>query len=211
MSQPFLPLFFGDLLASTPTWRGEERALYVLLLAYEWTSGPLPCDEDLLAVMSQFDKRTFKKLWSVVGRKFVETDKGLINPRLEEHRQKSLDIAAKRAAAGANGAAKRWQENGKRDSKPIANAIDLSCHPSHPISESKSGFAACADDPRKKIFEIGKTILGANSGSLISRAIKQTDEATVGAVLGEMSMKATADPRAYFVAATKPKVRGVVV
>lgn len=67
------------------------------------------------------------------------------------------------------------------------------------------------DDPRKKIFDLGKTILGANAGGLISKAISATDEPTVGAILGEMALKPTADPRAYFAAAIKRKERGLVV
>lgn len=75
----------------------------------------------------------------------------------------------------------------------------------------KSGVAAPPIDLRKQLFDLGKSILGADSGSLISRAISQTDEGTVGSVLGEMALKPKADARAYFVAATKPKKRGVVV
>jgi uncharacterized protein YdaU (DUF1376 family) len=67
------------------------------------------------------------------------------------------------------------------------------------------------DDPRKQIFDLGKSILGSDAGSLISKALRSADEATVGRVLGEMALSAKADPRAYFIAATKPKERGVVV
>lgn len=79
---------------------------------------------------------------------------------------------------------------------------------------SKSGFAASPTDPpdpRKQIFDLGKSILGDNAGSLISKAISETDESTVGAVLGEMALKPKADPRAYFIAATKPKERRLAV
>lgn len=103
--QAFLPLFFGDLLASTATWEGEERALYILLLAYQWTSGPLPKDERRLARMCQYDPKTFSQLWQVVGRKFPEGPDGLCNPRLEQHRARAVEIANKRATAGAKGGA----------------------------------------------------------------------------------------------------------
>jgi uncharacterized protein YdaU (DUF1376 family) len=211
-TQPFLPLFFGDLLAATPTWEGEARALYVLLLAYQWTAGPLPTDPKKIAKMCQYDTKTFTRLWSTVGKKFVKSGDGLVNARLEEHRVKAKEIAEKRANAGAKGAAKRWQETKQTDGKPMANAIDLSSHPSHPIQEeSKSGCAALLPDPRKQVFDLGKTILGADSGGLISRAISLSGEAAVGAVLGEMARRPKADPRSYFVAATKPKQRGVSV
>jgi uncharacterized protein YdaU (DUF1376 family) len=207
----YMPMFFGDLLASTPTWDGEERGLYMLLLAYQWTSGPLPNDTKRIAKMCQVEHRSFIRLWKTVGTKFVETDAGFLNERLEQHREKSAEIATKRSKAGAEGAAKRWQKLSQTNSKPmanaIANAIDLSCHPSqsNKEEESKSG-----GDPRKKLFDLGKSILGADAGSLISKAIKSSDEATVGRVLAEMALSAKADPRSYFVAATKPKERGFV-
>lgn len=103
--QPFLPLFFGDLLASTATWEGEERALYILLLAYQWTAGPIPKDPKRIARMCQYEPKEFMRLWKTVGQKFVEHGDGLINVRLEEHRQKAKEISAKRALAGAKGGA----------------------------------------------------------------------------------------------------------
>lgn len=101
--QPFLPLFFGDFLAATATWDGEERALYILLLAYQWTSGPLPMDTKRLAKMCQYEMKRFTTLWVTVGKKFVEHEDGLINVRLEQHRSKAKEISEKRAFAGAKG------------------------------------------------------------------------------------------------------------
>lgn len=128
-TQPFLPLFFGDLLASTATWEGEERALYVLLLAYQWTAGPLPLEKKRIAKMAQYEMKKFSDLWDVVGRKFIEQDGGLINLRLEEHRQKAKEISDKRARAGAKGGAKT-QANAKQTSNNgQANASGLLGHP----------------------------------------------------------------------------------
>lgn len=83
-----------------------------------------------------------------------------------------------------------------------------------PVSslQSQSGFAAPAvDDPRKAIFELGRSILGKGAGSLISKQIAASSESEVAAVLGEMAVSSKADPRAYFVKATTPKRREVVV
>lgn len=116
MRQPFLPLFFGDLLASTPTWDGEERALYLLMLAYQWSAGALPNDTRRLAKMCQYDQPVFDRLWAQVGTKFPITEAGLVNQRLEQHRKKADEIAAKNAQAGRAGAAKRWRNDGERHS-----------------------------------------------------------------------------------------------
>lgn len=79
------------------------------------------------------------------------------------------------------------------------------------IPELRAALPHSGIDPRKQIFDLGKLILGDSSGGLISKAIKATSEAVVGAVLGEMALSPKVDPRAYFSAAVKPKVRGFVV
>jgi uncharacterized protein YdaU (DUF1376 family) len=212
-----MPLFFGDFLASTAEWSGEERALYLLALSYQWSMGSLPADHKRLAKLVDYERRAFDGLWDVVGKKFVERDGRLVNLRLEDHRKKSVEVSKKRALAGANGAAKRWQQNSNShevaNGNEIANATSLSSHPSHPIpeEESKSRFAASGDDPRKKLFDLGKSILGASSGGLISDAIKRSGESKVGEVLGQMAVSSKADPKAYFVAATTPKERRVAL
>lgn len=104
--QPFFPLFLGDLLAATTKWEGEERALYVLLLAYQWFDGPIPKEPSKIAKMVQYDQATFEALWRRVGRKFVEIDEGLINLRCEEHRHRVVSLSQKRAEAGAKGGSK---------------------------------------------------------------------------------------------------------
>lgn len=108
--QPFLPLFFGDLLASTAAWDGEERAFYILLLAYQWTSGPLPKDPKRIARMCQYEWKKFSALWGMVGAKFVEQDDGLVNLRLEEHREKSERISKQNEERARNAASKRWKD-----------------------------------------------------------------------------------------------------
>ena len=132
MSQPFMPLFFGDFLASTPTWDGEERSLYLLLLAYQWSAGPLPKDPRRLARMCQYEFDRFEVLWvENVRQKFAETDAGLVNVRLEDHRQKAASISRKRAEIGKAGAAKRWHLDGNSDSNShdIANSKTMPSKP----------------------------------------------------------------------------------
>lgn len=204
-TQPFLPLFFGDLLAATPTWEGEARALYVLLLAYQWTAGPLPTDPKTIARMCQYDTKTFNRLWSTVGKKFVESDDGLVNPRLEEHRVKAKEIAEKRANAGAKGAAKRWQEPKQPDSKPMANAIDLSSHPSHPIlsdppdPDSRRGEDATSVD--KALYADARKIFGQSIGGQVSKAIKVHGKPWLLGIIEACRTKDSEGARAYFAAA----------
>lgn len=208
-TQPFLPLFFGDLLAATPTWEGEERALYVLLLAYQWTAGALPLDQKRIAKMCQYDPKTFNKLWAVVGRKFVERDGGLINERLEEHRQKANEIANKRATAGANGAAKRWQKDKQDDGKQIANAIPLPCHPSHPIPSIPEEDSRRGEDPppvgtiKTQIYRLSKQL--DIDGGVITTELKAHSETEVWQALGATLTAKPAEALPYFRGCLKTK------
>lgn len=141
--QPFMPLFVGDFLASTFTWSGEEQSLYLLLLAYQWGSGPLPNDVKKLARAVRYEERTFRKLWPTISEKFPQTEGGIANPRLEQHRDKANAIAEKNRASGRVGAAARWRNDGERHSErhserhESANGGPL-CHPNHTILNPKS-------------------------------------------------------------------------
>lgn len=101
--QPFMPLFFGDFLASTAEWSGEERALYLLLLSYQWSMGSLPTDSKRLAKLVDYERRVFDGLWEMVSKKFVDQDGRLFNLRLESHRERSKQIGEIRSNTGRNG------------------------------------------------------------------------------------------------------------
>jgi uncharacterized protein YdaU (DUF1376 family) len=139
--QPFLPLFFGDFLASTAEWSGEERSLYLTLLGHQWSLGSLPIDADKVRRVVQWDRKIFASCWPTVATKFEERGGRLYNNRLELHRDRADAIAEKRADAGSKGAAKRWQPDSKchsdANSKDMASdmavAKNLSCHPIHTI------------------------------------------------------------------------------
>lgn len=144
---PYLPLFFGDFLASTAEWEGEERALYLLLLGHQWSLGSLPAEPEKLRRITGWGPKTFKAAWPTVSSKFEERDGRLYNARLESHRNTALEISDKRSKAGRKGAERRWGEdgtpdgdpNGKGNGKGMALAKNLLCHPiqSNPIQSTE--------------------------------------------------------------------------
>jgi uncharacterized protein YdaU (DUF1376 family) len=102
--QPYMPLFFGDVLKQTLFWTGEERALYVLLLSVQWYSGPLPSDQAKLADALGYDEQKFSELWaSNVHQQFAQTERGFINESLEAHREYLARRAAALSEAGRKG------------------------------------------------------------------------------------------------------------
>jgi uncharacterized protein YdaU (DUF1376 family) len=126
-----MPLYFGDFLAATTFWSGEERALYLLLLGYQWSNGPLPANPMKLATAIQYDETRFMDLWQTIGAKFEQTERGLVNARLEQHRQRAFEISEKRAGAAKAGADARWgadRDSPKSRSERLAEARRKGTH-----------------------------------------------------------------------------------
>lgn len=210
----------GDYAKDTGHLSMLEHGAYTLLLdRYYSKEEGIPAGE-AYRVARAHSKQERGAVDKVLGEFFVLSQGIWIKNRVQE------EIAAAHVRIGA--AQTNGKLGGRPRKKPKTNPTETQQKPSglllgseietqskalqSPVSNlnPKSGSAAPVDDPRKQIFELGKTLLGANSGGLISKAIAETDEATVGAVLGEMALKPKADPRAYFAAATKTKERGLV-
>ena len=155
--QPFMPLFFGDFLASTAEWSGEEQALYLLLLGHQWSIGSLPADPDLCRRLVRFERRLFSRCWQVVSRKFVEKDGRLVNETLERHRARSLEIQEKRALAGSKGGAAKAAKEKQNPSKGIANATNLPSHPNHTIPIYKDTSSSSCVISSLEVAKIART------------------------------------------------------
>jgi uncharacterized protein YdaU (DUF1376 family) len=235
VTQPFLPLFFGDFLASTAEWSGEERALYLLALSYQWSMGSLPVDQKRIAKLVDYERRAFDGLWETVSKKFVERDGRLYNLRLEQHRERSKEIGKIRSDYGrlggvASGEARRrkaeanasvlLEANGKQEldqnrSNGFSFAEAKSNHLSHPIQElnpksQKPASPAQVSDPKKAIFDLGVSLLGESKRALIGKAVSQVGIPKVSEVLGYLASHEVADRETYFAKATQPKAREVV-
>lgn len=115
---PFLPLYFGDFLSATTEWTGEQQALYLLLLAYQWANKSLPGDPVNIAIVARYERVHFASLWPIMESKFELRDGRRRNERLEIHREKSQIIGSLRSETGRIGAEARWQAHRER----VANA-----------------------------------------------------------------------------------------
>jgi uncharacterized protein YdaU (DUF1376 family) len=125
----FMPFFFGDFLAATFEWEGEERALYALLLLHQWSAGSLPGEPRRLCKAIGYSWEHFEPWWPTVREKFVlQQDGRLINRRLEVHRAKTHELSAKNSASGAKGAAKRWGKDGDAPSDGDGDSVAGAMH-----------------------------------------------------------------------------------
>jgi uncharacterized protein YdaU (DUF1376 family) len=88
---PMLPWFPRDFMSSTRGWKLAERGLYRELLDAQWELGALPANLNDLADITGARRREFASAWVRVKAKFVSNGNGgLINLKLEEHRQDAL-------------------------------------------------------------------------------------------------------------------------
>jgi uncharacterized protein YdaU (DUF1376 family) len=158
-SGPWIPWFHGDFLKSTQGWTVTERGMYFLLLGASWEMGPLPDDRRRLAgiVGAQLDE--FDEAWKVVGPKFENTGKGLINRRLEQHREKQAIRSEKARMSAMN----RW--NGASQCESDANAhanADANALESHSKSDANSMLggmrSGCSSELRTQNSEKDKNL-----------------------------------------------------
>lgn len=112
-----MPLWYGDFLASTNEWPGEACSLYLTALAQQWVSPSrsLPADLESLRSVVKWNEATFQRYWPVVASKFEMRDGRLVNMRLEEHRESSVERTHKLSESGRRGAEARWHRNGQKD------------------------------------------------------------------------------------------------
>jgi uncharacterized protein YdaU (DUF1376 family) len=124
-SDTWMPFYVGDYLSATTRLTTEQHGAYFLLLLDYWKNGPPPNDDAVLAQIVRMSPAAWRKAKPALIGFFDQADGHLIQRRVEKERDRASNVTEERSKAGKAGAAKRWGKGGQRDSKPIANAIDL--------------------------------------------------------------------------------------
>jgi uncharacterized protein YdaU (DUF1376 family) len=193
----YLPLFVGDFLASTATWTGPERGLYLQLLMTQWASGPLPADRERLALSLHYPHPEFERLWPAISAKFRVIDGTLVNERLEEIRVRSAEIQISRSKKSRAAANARWNAPSNAPSMPqalpVASAKQCSRMPSDPIrsdpiqegTDSQSLSVPKTVAPRvatvaETVFEHWKSVWGHPRATLDAKRAKTIKAALQG-------------------------------
>lgn len=93
-----------------------ERGAYITLLAIQWTSGSVPCDDiGALGRILGVSKANAKALWQSLGDKFQRGDDGLWrNERLEHERLKQEEFRRRQSDKGKASASTRRQPDVNR-------------------------------------------------------------------------------------------------
>jgi uncharacterized protein YdaU (DUF1376 family) len=90
---------------------------------------------------------------------------------------------------------------------PDATAIHKPIAISQELRAADAASGGQSADPRKQLWDIGVSILGDKSRSLIGAACKRVGEAKVAEVLAQMATSTKAEPTAWFIAATTERER----
>lgn len=219
----FFKLYIGDYQRDTAHLSITEHGAYLLMLQHYYaTEAPLPKGKALHRMLRAQDKVERDAIDTVAGRFWTESGAGLVNERAaEEIRKASHQRTVNRETGKRGGRPKQTERltdsetDSVSETEPNNNPIQTPDSSESLRRLRDSALSAPLGDPpqnpRAALFAIGKTILGASSGGLISEAIANIGEPRVGKVLGEMALSPKADPRAYFVAATRSGHSEVVV
>ena len=159
----YMPLYVRDFLTSTFGWSAEERGHYLTLLMVQWDRGTLPAGLEDLERLSP----GVGTCWVALECKFPVCDDGARrNQRLEQHKERSLELKAARSDAGKMGNASRWgrkaiangsQSDRKRiangsqsDRKAIANGIAKRSPPTSTSTSTSSLREESSHTPRTR-------------------------------------------------------------
>jgi uncharacterized protein YdaU (DUF1376 family) len=208
----------GDWMKKTSHLDFLEDAAYSRLVdLYYDREAPVPDAEAerLVRARSAAEKKAVRR---VLGEFFTLVDGGWRHGHCDEEIGKYQTQAEANRDNGKKGGRPPKQTKVVTEQKPGNNpsGFDLESEKNlnpriQESTNSKSGFAASVPDLRARLFDIGKELLGADSGSLIAKAIKHCGEQKVGEVLGQMALSTKAEPVRYFAAATMPKPKRVAL
>lgn len=116
---PAFQFYAADFLTGTSEMTSSEIGIYIRLLASSWDKGPLPSEHARLARIVAEPLEAFEAAWVTVGKKWLLTDDGYINERLETQRAEREEFAARQAARGRRSGDARRTGSERPRSSPV--------------------------------------------------------------------------------------------
>jgi uncharacterized protein YdaU (DUF1376 family) len=135
----WMPMYWREFLATTQHLTCEEKGAYGQLIAHYWLrGGPLPDDDERLALMVGLTRRKWRKMRAVIA-VFFQIKTGLWHHKnLEGLIAEARRQREKKSKAGKAGAEKRWQRHYDGNDSVDANALPSQCPSPVPLPSSPS-------------------------------------------------------------------------
>lgn len=218
----------GDYTKKTGHLSIAEHGAYLLMLqTYYATEKPLPTGRVLYRLLRAETKIERDAVDSIIEQFWTVTSGGLTNGRADEEIELAWVTADQSRANGKKGGRPKNETRVVKEIEPTNNPSGYSQEPEAkaiqtpdstkiPKEKTLSGepppgsiHVEPESDPRKALWDIGVSLLGEGSRSIIGMACKRIGPSRVGEILGTMAAKPPADPKTYFLKATQE--RGIVV
>jgi uncharacterized protein YdaU (DUF1376 family) len=108
-TSPAFQFYPDDFLGGTSHFTASEVGGYIRLLCHQWKHGHIPADNmDRIGTIMGMSRASAKSAWQVIVEKFVKTEGGWKNDKLERVRAGKTKFVQAQAEKGAKGAAARW-------------------------------------------------------------------------------------------------------
>lgn len=167
---PAFQLYADDFIAGTADMTAEEVGGFIRLLCHQWSHGSIPADQDRAARIAGL---IGSPCVGYVLAKFSPCDgHTLKNDRLEKIREEQQAFRAKQAAAGLNGAKKRWSK-WPNDGDP--NGVAMATPMATPMATAWPDDSSPSPSPKNKEEVSEKTPWEVKFGLIMPERL-QTDE-----------------------------------
>lgn len=138
---PAFQFYAADFLIGTVDFTLAELGAYVKLLALSWDKGPLPLDEERRARWLGVSVKDMRRLWTVVGDKWVQIDDGYVNLRLEQQRADREAYVQKQAEKG-----KRSGESRRKEGTTVEPRLNHGSFPVRTKDEPNTNSSSSSSD-----------------------------------------------------------------
>jgi len=180
-----MPLYIADYLADTQHLTANEHGAYLLLLMHHWQHGKLPKSQEMMARIARVHPPHWAKVWRVLSSFFEPQEDGSwIQKRLALELIKTAEISNKRKAAAMQkhskscAHAEQLHTHARASSQPQPHSSEAKASAPKPALAVPIDVDVVGEDPKAKLFRIGKTILVSfgvaerRTGALIGQWLK---------------------------------------
>jgi uncharacterized protein YdaU (DUF1376 family) len=179
MSPPWMPLYIADYRADTAHLSAAEHGAYLLLIMHYWSTGGLPDDDRPLARIACMSVAEWRRARPTLAGFFQNK---WTHKRINSELARAAEISSKRRASAEQRYSKRNANAEQVDTHARASPPSPSPREDSEANASAAGAAPVDEDPRAKLFRIGKTILVSfgvgekRTGSLIGQWLKERND-----------------------------------